>query len=93
MTEFELILNDDTSIENGTAGLADGYLWLYFSGYTFADVVTLFCDTEKTQKIIYRHWNTQDEYNGYIQPISITVNINGGCSVCMKKDGGNNGED
>lgn len=86
MDERRLILNDGTEIEGGYAGISSrGNLWLWFTGYTMAQAVMMFLDTEKTEKIVFMASETEEVYEGYTEMKSINVDANGQFHVGMAK--------
>ena len=85
MNPLRLILSDGTIIENGTAGFAQGFLWLWFTGYTFAEAAGMFTDPGKTARIIYEYGEMKDEYAGFINCVTIQIDADGRVSVCLKK--------
>ena len=89
MTGQRLILNADihrrVTIEGGSAGYADGLLWLYFNGYTMEQASAIFFDTSNTNLIIFQYGDMQDEYRGYTDCRAISRGTNGIISVCMAK--------
>ena len=84
MTGRRLILADQTTIENGEAGYAQGFLWLYLPGYTVADAALVFTDPEKTEEIIFQYGQMEDRYEGYTDCRSILTDGDR-ISVCMAK--------
>lgn len=82
-----LILNDGTVIENGSAGLADGLLWLYIGGYTMAAAAETFLNPAKTAKIIFQYGGMEDSHVGYTDCRAIMINQDGNMSVCLAKEG------
>ena len=82
-----LILNDGTVIENGSAGLADGSLWLYVGVFTMAEAAEVFLNPEKTGRIIFRYGEMEDSYTGYTVCKAMMIDIDGNMSVRMEKEG------
>lgn len=82
-----LILADGTTIEHGVAGYADGYLWLYLTGYTMQQAAALFFDPTKTAHITFQYGDMQDEYSGFTDCRTLTIDADGKVSVCMAKGG------
>lgn len=82
-----LILNDGTTIENGTAGYSEGLLWLWLSGYTMQQAAILFFDPTKTAHIVFQYGDMQDEYTGFTDCRTLTIDADGQVSVCMAKGG------
>lgn len=81
-----LILNDGTIIEDGNAGCADGFLWLWLpDGYTMSQAAGLFFDASKTSKIVFQYGEMEDEYDGYTVCINMNMDTGGLVSVCMTK--------
>lgn len=83
MEGLRLILNDTVTIENGLAGFSQGFLWLYFSGYTIQQAAALFFDSEMTQKIVFEYGEMSDTYEGYTECRGITIDGDNQVSVCM----------
>ena len=80
-----LILNDGTVIENGEAGYASGFLWLYFRGYTIAQASVLFCDPNVTERIVFQYGDMEDVYEGYTECMVIKIDADGRNAVCLTK--------
>ena len=86
MTEGQrLILNDGTEIEGGSAGYAEGFLWLYFSGMTFSQAANVFSDAAKTSRIIHQYGEMHATYDGFTECMTVQVDVDGHVSVCLKK--------
>ena len=85
MEGLRLILGDGTVIENGRAGLADGFLWLRFPDSTMQETAMIVFDTEKTQRIVFQFGEMSDEYIGYTICKSIMAD-NDRISACMVKE-------
>lgn len=79
------MLKDNTTIENGNAGYSDGFLWLWFDGYTLQQAATLFFDATKTARIAYQYGEMEDVYEDYTTCRSLMTDANGRVSVCMTK--------
>lgn len=80
-----LILNDGTVIEDGSAGLADGSLWLYVGWYTMAEAAEIFPNPAKTGKIIYQYGELMDVYTDYTVCKAMIIDGDGKMSVRMEK--------
>ena len=81
-----LILKDGTVIENGQAGYAEGFLWLYIIGYTMAQAASTFLDPSKTETIVFRYGeDLETTYQGYTNCINLNIDIDGRLSVCLKR--------
>lgn len=80
-----VVLNDGTTIENGQAGCSEGFLWLWFAGYTMQQAASLFFDPTKTERIVYQYGEMADEYTGYTTCRSLMVDNDGMVSVSMVK--------
>ena len=85
MTGRRLILKDNTTIENGEAGYAGGFLWLYFKGYTIAEAAAIFTDPEKTGKIVFQYGQMEDIYEDYTDCRVLNMDGDGKISVCLTK--------
>lgn len=79
-----LILNDAVTIENGLAGYSDGYLWLYFTGYTLQHAAELFFNQELTAKIVFEYGEMSDTYTGFTECTGLQI-TDGMVSVSMKR--------
>ena len=84
-TGRRLILKDKTTVEDGVAGFADGFLWLYFTGYTIAEAAAVFADPNKTGIIVFQYGNMKDRYEGFTNCKTVQMNGDGKISVCMTK--------
>lgn len=80
-----LILNDYTVIEDGQAGYSQGSLWLYFTGYTMIEIAQMFCDSSKTELIVFQYGDMQDRYENFTVCTNMNIDIDGNASVCMKR--------
>ena len=85
MNGRRIILKDETIIEEGEAGYSQGYLWLWFTGYTMQQAAAMFFDPEKTAHIVFQIEETQDEYDGFTECIVLQIDVDGHISVCMKR--------
>ena len=89
MEGHRLILNRDinqrVTIENGTAGLAEGFVWCFFDGYTMDQATKIFMNSGNTDQIVFQYGDMQDVYNGYTDFRSISRDMSGRISVCMAK--------
>lgn len=87
MDERKLILNDGTEIAGGYAGMSSrGNLWLWFTGYTMAQAVTMFLDPAKTARIVFSAGEAEEIYEGYTNMTSINVDANGQFHVGMQRE-------
>lgn len=80
-----LILNDETVIEDGQAGYSQGFLWLYFTGYTMPEAGAIFFDPLKTDKIIFQYGEMEDVYEHFTSCTNLMIDSDGLISVCMTK--------
>jgi hypothetical protein len=80
-----LILADGTTLENCVAGYAEGFLWLYLTGYTIQQAAALFFDPAKTAHIVFQYGDMKDEYTGFTDCRTLTTNTDGQVSVCMAR--------
>lgn len=85
MEGMRLTFKDGTTIENGTAGLAEGCLWLKLPGYSMQQAAALAFDEAKTEEITFEYGEMQDVYDGYTNCVNIHSDYDGLVSVCMKK--------
>jgi len=83
-----LILNDDITIEGGTAGYSGGFLWCYFTGMTLAAAAVIFLNAEYTQTIIFQYGDMEDRYDGFTTCTDLAVDVDGNISVCLTKEVG-----
>lgn len=84
MEGLRLILNDGTVIENGRAGLADGYLWLWLPGWTMAQAAAKAFDPSVMGKIIFQYGEMEDVHAGYTVCINL-MQESTEVAVCMVK--------
>lgn len=87
-TGRRLILADGTTIENGEAGYAEGFLWCYFSGMTLTDAAAIFLDAEKTARIRFEYGEMADEYEGFTTVRVMRTDADGEVSICLEKGDG-----
>ena len=80
-----LILNDGTIIEDGSAGYADEFLWLYLQGYSMTQAAFLFLNADKTWKIVYQYGDMEKTYEGFTVCTYIQMDDENTLSVCMKR--------
>jgi len=80
-----LILNDAITIEDGTAGESQGFLWCWFTGYTMQEAAVIFFDPENTQKIVFQYGGMEDTYEGYTECRVLSQDTDGKISVCMAR--------
>lgn len=86
MGETRLILANNRVIEGGTAGQADGRLWLTFTGYTMRQAADMMLDPAKTKKIRFQFGEMEEEYAGYTECTALSMS-GGEISVCLTKGG------
>lgn len=84
MMTIRLILNDGTIIENGWAGLADGFLWLWLPGWTIQQAAAVAFDPSRTGKIVYQYGEMQDEFEGFTNCTNL-MQGDGEAAVCLTK--------
>ena len=84
---MRLILNDGTIIEDGRCGISEGFLWLWFNGYTMQQVAMIFFDPDKIAHIVFQYGEMQDVFDGYTICRTININSDGQISVCLVKEG------
>lgn len=80
-----LILKSGITIENGTAGYAEGNLWFHFTGMTLPVAASMFFDPENTELIRYQYGEMEDRYEGFTYCRQISISTDGQISVCLKK--------
>ena len=88
-TGQRLILLDETTIENGSCGYADGHLWCWIKGFTMQQAAAIFFDPQKTGKIVYEYGEMSDEYEGFTNCTNLFINSDGQISVCLVRGGQN----
>ena len=79
-----IILHDETVIEDGSAGLSSGFLWLYLPGYTIQQAAAIAFDPTKTAVIVFEYGEMSDTYNGYTTCTQVSED-DGAASVCLTK--------
>ena len=82
-----LTLNDGTILENSNAHRDGDRLYVYIqNGSTLAEVFGLLNDPEKTERIIRKAPETEDQqFNGYKKLITVTDQENGFITGVLKK--------
>ena len=80
-----LILKSGITIEDGSAGYADGYLWCWFTGMTLPVAASMFFDPANTSVIRYQYGEMEDRYEGYTDCVHMDINAYGQVSICLKK--------
>lgn len=86
-TGQRLILNDETVIEDGSCGYANGCLWCWVTGFTMAEAAAIFFDSEKTAKIVYEYGEMSNEYDGFTNCTNLFIDDDGKVSACLKRGG------
>lgn len=81
----QIKLNDGTIIKDGRAGYAQGFLWLYVSGFNPQEAEETFNNPEKTERIEYDYGEMKDVYEGFTHCEHILTDSDGNCSVCLTK--------
>ena len=84
-TGQRLILADKTTIENGAAGYAEGFLWCYLTGVSMAEAGALFFNPAKTSRIVFEYGEMSDTYEGMTECRLIRMDTDGQISICMAK--------
>ena len=84
-----LTLKDGTEI-NVFSGFSDGFLWLWFTGYTMQEAATIFLDESKTESFTVKVGENETEYAGLTDCRLIQRNAEGKLSVCLTR-GAQNG--
>ena len=80
-----LILADGTIIENGSAGMSDDFLWLWFPGWTMMQAAEKVFNPSVMGTIYYQHGEgNEDVYTGYTTCLNLTVN-NGEIAIRLAK--------
>ena len=85
MEGHRVILNDGTVLENGNAGYAEGFLWLWITGLTIQQVAAIVFDSSKTSKIVYQYGDMEDNYNGFTDCVALNINYDGIVAACLKE--------
>ena len=80
MYDETLILNDGTTV-NVTSGLSDGFLWLWFTGYSMQEAANLFLDESKTVHFTIN----STEYDCFTDCRLIQRNTEGKLSICLTR--------
>lgn len=80
-----LILKSGITIEDGTAGYAEGNLWCRFTGMTLPVAASMFFDPANTSVIRYQYGEMEDLYEGFTSCVHISIDTEGRVSVCLKK--------
>lgn len=85
-----IILNDGTILEGGEAGYSQGFLWVWFMGYTLQQAALMFFDTSKTSKIIFQYGEMESVYEGFTTVMNLGIDVDNKVSVCLTKGVNNN---
>ena len=84
--EQKLILNDGTVLENTTALVASGTLWVYIeSEITLGEAVALLNDPEKTAVMTEVEFGNEKIYTGYTDLFCVRREDNGQVNAGLKK--------
>ena len=65
MALFELQLKNGTVFEDGECGFADGKLWCWVRGVSFAEAFAAFSDSDNISEIRYKHVTKETIYYGF----------------------------
>lgn len=84
-SEHRIILADQTTLDGGRAGLADGFLWLWIPGIEIQDAPSFAFDPEKMSTIRYQHGTAESVFEGFSKPYHLMTSSPGEISVCMVK--------
>ena len=84
MEGIRLILMDGTTIEDGSAGYADGFLWLTLPGWTLQQAAGIVFDPSVMGKIYFQYGEMEDVYTGFTVCTRLAADDDG-ISVCMTK--------
>ena len=80
-----LILADGTIIENGSAGLSEGFLWLWLPGWTMMEAAQKAFNPSAMQTIIYQHGEgNEDVFTGYTVCKNL-MQVDNEIHICMVK--------
>lgn len=85
MNGRQLLLNDGTIIPNSEAGLASGFLWLWFTGYTLPEAASVFFDASKTAKIVFQYGDMETTWEGFTVCTNLGIDPDGLVSVCLTR--------
>lgn len=85
-----IILNDGTILEGGEAGYSQGFLWVWFTGYTLQQAALMFFDTSKTSKIVFQYGEMESVYEGFTTVMNLGIDVDNKVSVCLTKGVHNN---
>ena len=82
----QLTLNDGTVLENSTAAKDGIGLWLYVhSGISFADLLNIVNDPEKTKQIVAENIEGEKTFRGYKELFYIRKGDGGSVSIGLRK--------
>lgn len=82
---MKLVLNDGTTIQDGHAGLADGFLWLWLPGTTIQSAAAIAFNQERTKRITYWYGdNLEITYSGFTECVNIMTQ-GFEIAVCMRR--------
>ena len=84
-TGQRLIFKDGTTIENGSCGYSQGFLWCWIHGYTMQEAAAIFFDPNKTGKITYEYGEMSDDYVGFTNLTNLFIDVDGQVSACLTR--------
>ena len=79
-----LTLNDGTTV-NVSSGFSDGFLWLWFTGYTMQEIAELFLDESKTSHFTVKIGENETEYDSFTDCRMIQKGVDEKLSVCLTR--------
>lgn len=85
MNGRRIVLNDGTTIEGGEAGYSQGFLWVWFTGYTLQQAALMFFDTSKTSKIVFQYGEMESVYDGFTTVTNLGIDVDQQVSVCLTR--------
>jgi hypothetical protein len=80
-----IILNDGTILEGGEAGYSQGFLWVWFTGYTLQQTALMFFDPAKTSKIVFQYGDMESVYEGFTTVTNLGIDVDQRVSVCLTR--------
>lgn len=82
---YSIEMSDGTILENTTCLNDDLHLFVYIEKGDLITNVTLFSDSEKTKKIVYKKDNQELQvYEGYTKFLSVSTEY-GNCNIVLRK--------
>ena len=81
---MRIVLKNGMVIEGGSAGLSEGFLWLWLPNWTMRQAVDIVFDESIIGKIIFQYGEEEDVWTGFTNCVSIDVRGDE-TAICLRK--------